>query len=662
VTTKVDPAHAKNMALQGKDANREWFRYTRHDITTGKVVSEFVHIPEDISEKENIARGKAAHEAGHVLITRMGEFVPADVMQQLGFQSLLAAAEERATDQVVRERYAGAGDWIDEARREGLPERGVELENAENEKLARIPRFMQLCSLIVYAPHYLAKAGNFPQYYDSQVVEIYNTLADEIDLIERSLPAEDSLEGEVLDKAIERYKIAYTRLWPAVQHLVDQDMQEETVRQILINASESDDKKRDLRKLLQEKDPLLTEEYNFILIMLSDNDDTLPKEEVDSQVGSEVGIDLPIISEELKQALLEILNNLPKDEVQVLVIMAEQSLKKSEDVIVNELGGKLVETPSETHREHETRMQAQTDLGPLGSEIVGSSGTADIMSSPQELEMEEIERRLASLQDNSLYNQTYNEIRDLDEELYVHLEEYFTPNLKRNVKLRGSGSRISLPAVFRWKAGRASGAKSIDNRIFETVRMPEKRDYSLTLLVDLSGSMSSGNKIHEAFKGTILLAEVLNRLGVANEILGFQDQVIVFKQFDEELTDMVRDRISGMVDEVSGINPGGHNHSGFNDDGPCLLDASLSLAQQNGREKILVVFSDGQPSGAHSDERDLVNAVSHITEQTDQKLIAIGLGTGTDHVKHYYPVSLPNVAVEQLAPTMAGLLEEIFTN
>ena len=191
--------------------------------------------------------------------------------------------------------------------------------------------------------------------------------------------------------------------------------------------------------------------------------------------------------------------------------------------------------------------------------------------------------------------------------------------------------------------------------------MPEKKDYVFTLLVDLSGSMN-GEKITETFKAVVLLSEVLNRLGMKFQVLGFQDEVINFKDFNKEFSDDGRNRMSGMLAEVSNQNPGGHNKSSYNDDGPCLLEASSDLEKQSGKKKFLIVFSDGQPSGRRSNAEDLHKAVSLILEKTDQKLVALGLGRGTEHVKNFYPNSIPDITVSKLPEVLGGLLEDIIRN
>jgi len=172
----------------------------------------------------------------------------------------------------------------------------------------------------------------------------------------------------------------------------------------------------------------------------------------------------------------------------------------------------------------------------------------------------------------------------------------------------------------------------------------------------------TGEKIRETFKAVILLTEVLNRLGITNEILGFQDQVITFKEFSQDLNDAIRKKITGMVAEAYGENPGGHNNPSDNDDGPCVMEASQSLSRQPGREKFLLVLSDGEPAGSRSDSHDLHETVEAILNETDQKLVGIGLGEGAVHVRDFYPTSMSGIKIEELAEKIGNLLKDMIEN
>lgn len=730
VTSDVDIQTRLQMAAQGKDARREWFRQQKIDKRTGRATRELVHIPEEISEDEESAKGKAAHEAGHVAITRFGEFIPDKVIQELGFHAVLSSIEERPTDQVVRERRAGAGEWLDTARAADVESGKQAMER--NKNLGYIPSFMQLCDLMVYEPHL---KEDIPERYSSDVIKLYREIQEDVETVEHTLPAEGSNEKEIVEKAKERYKIIYKNIWPKVKNLIEQDRKNEELRQMIEksmakpkqdkgepqkeegNGEGGDDpssegtdepdgkvggdespKSKDKEGVTEQNKETAEKEFSQDELpdeLKKELQDAIEKgrqdakkgegaekgekteasesdsgesdesgEEGDTQDGQPTPIQMDALSPGLKEALQKAFDSLPENVKQQIVQDALEMLQELEDEITSERDGKLSDSPAETHKEYEKRDEEdKSDKKRERDEETGKEKRSPKEEERIQKELAQIERRQAAIGENmDVYEKTYQEIHEADEELYRRLEEIFTPNTKRTMKLTSAGSRLNLPAVFRWEAARGAGAKSIDNRIFESTHFPEKKDYDITLLVDLSGSMGRGGKIEETFKAVVLLGEVLNRLGVRTEIVGFQDELIDFKDFDAELTDDTRKKISGMIDEVDNRNPGGHNRNSYNDDGPCLLEASKKLDTRSGKEKILLVLSDGIPEGRYSNERDLTEAVENILSTTNQKLIAVGLGEDTEHVTKFYPASIPNVDVTTLPKVLGDLLEDVLTN
>jgi cobalamin biosynthesis protein CobT len=68
-------------------------------------------------------------------------------------------------------------------------------------------------------------------------------------------------------------------------------------------------------------------------------------------------------------------------------------------------------------------------------------------------------------------------------------------------------------------------------------------------------------------------------------------------------------------------------------------------------------------SGAKSSAQlhnELKEAVKEISENTDQKLVGVGLLS--DAVSRYYENNLPNVTVEEMAETLGELLREVIEN
>ncbi len=702
VTTEIDPRTALQMRLKGQDPKRAWFRQTQHDPVTKRPIKELVRIPDSVVEltNENAARGKAAHEGSHAAITHFGEFVPDEVMQKTGFHALMAAAEERPTDNYPRVIFPGAGEWIDEARRDSAQE-GENIRATQG--IGYMPKFAQLCDLIVYERYY----DELPDHYDPEVVDKYRQLEEHVVTIENTLPTEKAPKREAVDKAVDRYKIVYHKLWPEVQALLEEDRETESLRQMVEQSMRGDeDQPNPLDQLAQELLQELLAAINEAMKNMpgktptepvdEPSDDTpVPTEDINqeppspeetpsepSEVPGElvpapdedpdtepspnpeetpplIPIPMDKLSEALIEALRAIFDALTEEEKQALRDQAEQELQNIEDAIVIELSDKLSDKPAETHHEHTIRVEIEAEAEAIRLE---EEAKRDEERKRIKEAMDEIERKIA-VQNESLrpYEQAYEAVRELDEELYNRLEEIFEPSIKRSVTYKSSGSRINLQRVFRWQSSREAGSQNPDTKIFESYHIPEKKDYAIQLHVDLSGSMN-GEKIQETFKAVVLLAEVLNRLGVNFAISGFQDEVITFKEFDEELTDAIRARMAGMVLEAAGRNPEGHNQHNYNDDGPCLVEASSNLAKQPNQEKFLLAFSDGQPHGRHSTRDDLIDAVDMIIKGTDQKMIALGLGRGTQHVKTYYPYALPDLDVHQLTGVLGDLMEDMITH
>ncbi|MBN1945185.1 MAG: hypothetical protein JW797_05880 [Bradymonadales bacterium] len=253
----------------------------------------------------------------------------------------------------------------------------------------------------------------------------------------------------------------------------------------------------------------------------------------------------------------------------------------------------------------------------------------------------------------STYDEAYREVAGQVETLARRLDEL----LRARGRLRersgySSGGRVDL---------RAAMAAESDPRqlcaVWKRKTVPDRRRAVFSLLVDLSGSMR-GDTIRAATASTALLVETLVRLKIAFEVNGFQDRLVELVGLQEPLDDAARARIGEMPLEVQGCRPGGNNRPGYNDDGPCLLEAGRRLSRHPGQDKVLVVISDGLPEGRHSSSRDLKEAVHRLVqEMRDITLIGLGIGPQTEHVEQFYPHAASNLPVSRFAEVMADLLE-----
>ncbi len=253
------------------------------------------------------------------------------------------------------------------------------------------------------------------------------------------------------------------------------------------------------------------------------------------------------------------------------------------------------------------------------------------------------------------YDVAYRQVARQVDQLVRQLDAVLRPR-KRLGQRSGypSGQRLDLRRVMTYEADPRQW-----NRLWTRATIPDRREVAIGLLVDLSGSMC-GEPARHALLGTVLLAETLHRLQVPFAIDGFQDVLIPLHDFEDPLDASVRARIAEMPLEVTGARQGGHNNPGHNDDGPCLREFAAKVLDRAAHDRVIIVLSDGEPAGRRSQPSDLTAAVRHVSAP-DQgvRLIGLGLGPGTEHVRSYYPECVANVPLAQLATQIGGLLERV---
>jgi hypothetical protein len=232
--------------------------------------------------------------------------------------------------------------------------------------------------------------------------------------------------------------------------------------------------------------------------------------------------------------------------------------------------------------------------------------------------------------------------------------------------------RVLRPTSYpRWLGGYASGSR-VDlrvamhleveagayTRMWQRKTLPAKRDPAFLILLDLSGSMNGPHILH-GFRGVVLCCEVLERLQIPFAVHGFQDQVIPFKDFATPLDEAMRQVLGTMPLEVRGDRPGGRNQPRHNWDAPCLLRAAEWLEDFPAHDRVLLVISDGEPTGPADAAGALQRAVTKIRHAFDMHLVGIGLGPDTDHVERFYPDAIANVSLERFPEALGQVIDRL---
>ena len=223
-----------------------------------------------------------------------------------------------------------------------------------------------------------------------------------------------------------------------------------------------------------------------------------------------------------------------------------------------------------------------------------------------------------------------------------------------------------------WDGGREHGRldsrrlASAYNGMPNVFKMREERadmDTALTMMIDLSASMRSRDKVRTAELCAIAMSEAIDRTGIAYEVLGFNTasgmnpnipkpqgdgrnfsrvapiDMYIFKAFEERLVDCKSSMAT--ISALAG---------GANCDGESIGYAYDRLRKRQEKRRVMIVFSDGYPASTGyvgmSDDQHCAYMVDKISKDgTD----IIGVGINSSSVQQYYPKYVVVNSLDDLA-------------
>jgi len=642
--------------------------------------------PKDLLEKPlDYLRFVISHEGGHRRISR-ADFIPPEIWKQPGFSFMMNAIEDPRDNNFVAENYPKFKEQMNMAY-----EADLDLENKykdrAKEKLGYQPKFMQAGFEYIKLWFKEAKGekGEISGDLSTEVQEVVRkTIVSARDSWWRypSKKEADESEDTIRKYAQVSYEINRDEIWPEFKKLVEEDMKDQEMQELMKDMQQEQQEQgeggqgqstpQELKDKLTPQQQKEMEETIKKAIEESKNekggDGSGQKDEKGEHAESEAEkngrpIDLDSISEELKEKIKKYIDSLPSDQKKELQKRAEKEIKGLEKEINEELGGKLSDNPDRFEEDKKGRTDEKNERGE-GVENQPQSDFDREQEMQREKDLEKYKDILEkSLQkDANLYEKYRQDVLPIIEALENNLREIFVARRASRWKSGfKTGKRIDLKTRIQEKA---KGISAVESQAWQKRELPTEKDYAISILVDLSGSMS-GQKIEETFKAVIVLSEVLNKLSIKTEILGFNDRLYEYQQFGENINREIREDMGGMLNEVEDTGPGGNIKARWNDDGWALQETSKRLARQKAGEKFIMVLSDGLPvvSPQHSSsEFDLNRVVNHIVQESDQRLIGLGIGSGTGHVERYYPNSLANINVKEMADKLADTIREMIVN
>ncbi len=384
-----------------------------------------------------------------------------------------------------------------------------------------------------------------------------------------------------------------------------------------------------------------------------------------------------LLSEGLKKKIKEYIDSLPEDEKKKLIERAMQVIKELEKKLNEQLQAKLNEDPEqrEDRDEQEKKEDAEVKEGKAeqnqgqdagmsaGSRVIGG----EMSKNPPKIKGERIfdEQKFKELmKDRNDYDKYRNEVLPLIDRLENELRQIFMARAETSWEGgKKFGKRIDIKRRIQEKA---KEVPIMESRAWEKRNLPDVRDYAITLLVDVSGSTAWYGRIEEILKSVIVLAEVLNRLGINIEILGFNNDIKEYETFGTSMSSLTRERIGKMIGDANAkrcdVCASDHNNT---DIGWATEVAAERLAKQKEKVKIMITLSDFQfeESPQHpSDQYDLREIMQKVLANTDIQPVGLGIGPDEQYIEGVYNQSLVNVDATQMAEKLAGLMKDLIEN
>ncbi len=232
--------------------------------------------------------------------------------------------------------------------------------------------------------------------------------------------------------------------------------------------------------------------------------------------------------------------------------------------------------------------------------------------------------------------------------------------IQERMYTRFSGSfrsgKLNAPKLWKQRLGKY--------RLFQRKEDPERLDICFTLLVDESGSMNRESKYLAAREATVFFAEVLDRVEVPFEVIGYSTesseaamaaalghvpafkyrhirhsplQHRIYKDFDEPFRN-IKNRLVNIYPRFN------------NWDEEHLQFAYRRLINRSEREKVIIITSDGQPNG---DASHLVDTVLRLGKLGVR---VIGVGVVDPFVEQIYPNHIVVKHLDQLSEELVKIL------
>ena len=461
--------------------------------------------PQDLLEKPiEYLKFVMAHEGGHRRVSRT-DFIPKEIWEQQGFPFMMNAIEDPRMNNFVADVDPVFKEHMELAYTMDLDFEAKQKDHAQ-EKLGFKPRFMQA------GLEYIKQWFREVQEQDFQISEdlpedvrsvVEQTLHDTQDSWLRYPTRNEADSGEEMITAYAKksYEINRDKVWPLFKTLIEQDLEDQEVQEML---QEMMEKKQDQtpEETQQEQSEISNEnkdQENIESNIPEDLENTLSPEErqelkealeqaqqedpdenssEDSEPKEGQGskpVDLDSLSNSVKQKIQEYIDSLSQEQQKELEQKAKETLKEFEQELNDALENKFTQDSEENRKLEESFKEKEEE----GNHVEA-----------QDIDTKDLENSIRSIieKDKTTYDTYYEEVVPLINQLTNDLRNVFRERRKLNIDAGFKrGKSINIGRRIREVA---SDVPTYKTRAFEKKKLPSEKDYAISLLVDLSGSMS----------------------------------------------------------------------------------------------------------------------------------------------------------------------------
>lgn len=556
-------------------------------------LEEIQYLPEDVDDPdENVSLGRASHEVWHLLFSRPELIFDEPVLSKnMAFQALWWAVEDPRVNRLGLKRHPGARPWIDAAYERDYAVRNLAAERAR--WTAELPLHLQFNYALIY--EWWAGVTD-PRATDPKVLDALNRARP---AIRRAIAASDAAAS---------FAIVRDEIWPIYKELVDEAYEREKQKQQAQQGQDGDGQQSESD---EESD--------------SDSDSN-------SQSGSSSGKSKAQKRREQKE----------KDAAKA----AKEKLEKAEKEFRDKHASKVVDSPekmSQAEREKAKKdlekmrqkmgqkqdgSQAQPEQGQQGQDAQsgdsegdgqdGQKSAEEQMKQRERLSRAERDKLTDSDEDYETDHGSYAEYLARVQKHVPIMRAQFIQVLKRKIRRRVIRNRDSGDL----DTDKLSKIPGGERDLFKESMIANKTLYRVSLLIDISGSMS-GEKKERAIEGAVMMMESLEKVpGVQYEIVAFDDKPYVVKAYNERATAKVKE---GVVRSL--LKNGGSTQSGR-----AVLEALERIRMGRG-DKLMIMVNDGDPDNNFDREE-----YRHMVEaQRDVDIQGVGLGPDAQLVLDLFP-------------------------